>query len=116
MRAAASSDGSSWSELDDLFGGAVGEELGARLGTELAQAFHREPAVALGEQGERGLPVLVGELGEQLREVGRVLLLEQVHQVGGRPHALEALHRVEHDIELALGHEQSNDLSENHLM
>ncbi len=93
-------------QLDDLFGRAVREELGARLGTELAQALHRELAAALGEQVERGMPFLVGELGEELRQIGRVLLLEQVHQVGGRPHAHQTLHGVEHDIELALRHQE----------
>src|SRR6476659_5570291 len=33
-----------------------------------------------------------------------MLLLEQVDQVRRSPHADEALHGVEHDIELALGH------------
>src|SRR3954447_13152247 len=33
-----------------------------------------------------------------------MLLLEQVHEVRRRPHADQALHGVEHDIELALGH------------
>ena len=114
MIAAASSDGRSCSELDDLFGGAVGEQRGARFGTELAQRLHRQPAVALDEQRERGLPILLGELGEELREVGRVLLLEQVDQVRRRPHAHEALHGVEHDIELALGHRSIRAMSGNH--
>ena len=95
-------------ELDDLVSRAIGQQAGARFGTELARAFHRESAVALDEQRERRLAILVAELGEELREVGGMLLLQQVDQVGGRPHALEALHRIEHDIELALGHWQSN--------
>ena len=33
-----------------------------------------------------------------------MLLLEEVDQVRRRPHALEALDRVEHDVELALSH------------
>jgi hypothetical protein len=59
------------------------------------------------------LAVFFGQLGKQLREVSRVLLLEQVDQIGGGPHPLEAFHRVENDIELALGHEQSGPEIEN---
>ena len=44
------------------------------------------------------------KLGEELREVGGMLLLEQVDEVRRRPHAQEALDGVEHDVELALGH------------
>jgi hypothetical protein len=33
-----------------------------------------------------------------------MLFLQQVDEIGRRPHAHEALHGVEHDIELALGH------------
>ena len=33
-----------------------------------------------------------------------MLLLEQVHQVRGRSHALEAPYRIEDDIKLALRH------------
>jgi hypothetical protein len=64
---------------------------------------------------ERRMAIFFRQLREQLREVGRVLLLQQVHQVGGRPHAHEALHGVEHDIKLALGHKEvSGAMSENH--
>ncbi len=91
-------------ELDDLLGGAAGEQLRAGFGPELAQRLHRQPAVAFDEQGERRAAILVGKLGEELRQIGRVLLLEQVDEVRRRPHALEALDGVEHDVELALGH------------
>ena len=112
MIAAASSDGSSWISRTISSAERSASRRGAGLGTELAERLHREAAVALGEQREGGVAVLVGELRKQLREVGRVLLLKQVDQVGGRPHALEALHRVEHDIELALGHGQSDPETE----
>jgi hypothetical protein len=49
--------------------------------------------------------VLLRKLRKELRQVGRVLLLEQIHQVRCRPHALEALHRVEDHIQLPLRHE-----------
>ena len=91
-------------ELDDLLGGAAGEQRRARLRPELAQGLHRQPAVAFDEQGERRAAILVGQLGEELRQVGGVLLLEQIDEVRRRPHALEALDGVEHDVELALGH------------
>ena len=48
--------------------------------------------------------ILVGQLAEDLREVGRMLLLQQVQQVGGGADAQQALDRVEHDVEFALGH------------
>ena len=48
-----------------------------------------------------------GQLGEDLREVGGMLLLQQIDEVRRRAHAQQALHRVEHDVELALGHQQS---------
>ena len=100
-------------ELDDLVSGPIGEQAGAGLGPELAQTLHCETAVALDEKRERGVSVLVGKLGEELREIGGVLLLQQVHEIRGRPHALEALHRIEHDIELALRHWQSDRESAN---
>ena len=94
-------------QLDDLVGGAIGEQCGARFRTELAQRLHREPAVPLDEEGERRVTILLGELGKELREVGRMLLLEKVDEIRRRPHAHEALYGVEHDVELALRHEQS---------
>ena len=64
----------------------------------------RQPAVALDQERERGLPVLVAELGEDLREIGRMLLLEQIDEVRRRAYAEEAFDGVQHDIELALRH------------
>ena len=104
MIAAASSDGSSWGSLTISSAERPARSAAPAFGPELAQRLHREPAVALDQQRERGLPVLVGELGEELREIGRMLLLEQIDEVRRRPHAQEALDGVEHDVELALRH------------
>ena len=113
MIAAASSDGSSCSSLPISSAERSGEERGARFGPELAQRLHREPAVALDQQRERRLPILVGELGEHLREVRRMLLLQQIDEVRRRAYAQEAFDGVEHDIELALRHGHSLATSEN---
>ena len=63
-----------------------------------------QPAVAFNQEREHGLPILVAELGEDLREVGRMLLLEQIDEVRRRAYAKEAFDGVQHDIELALRH------------
>ena len=55
------------------------------------------------------LAILFRQLREQLREVGRMLLLQQIDQVGRRAHAHQALHGIEHDIKLALGHKRGPD-------
>ncbi len=89
-------------ELGDLFGRAGGEQRRARLRTELGDGLHRQPAVALGEQAEGRLAILVGQLAEDLGEVGGMLLLQQVQQVGGRTNAQQSLDRVEDEIDSAL--------------
>ena len=43
-----------------------------------------------------------GELAEDLREVGGVLLLQQIQQVGGRTDAQQSLDRVEDEIDSSL--------------
>ena len=85
----------------------AGEERSADFRPEFAQRLHRDAAVALEEEREHRQAVFLGQLGEELREVGRVLLLEEIDEVGRGPHAQEALDRVEHDVELALGHSNS---------
>ena len=89
-------------ELGDLFGRPGGQQRRAGLGTELGDRLHRQAAVALGEQAERGLAVLVGKLAEDLGEIGGMLLLQQVQQVGGRTNAQQSLDRVEDEIDSAL--------------
>ena len=113
MIAAASSDGRSWTSLTISSAERSASRLAPASGPSSLRALHRQAAVALDEQRERGVAVLVGKLGEELREIGGMLLLQQVDEIRGRPHALEALHRVEHDIELALGHWQSDRESAN---
>ncbi len=53
---------------------------GALLGAELAQRFHRELAVLLDERVEGRVALFFGQLGEDLGEVGGVLLLEEVER------------------------------------
>ena len=91
-------------QLADLFGRPSGEQRRTAFGSELAERFHGQPAVAFDQERERGLPILVAELGEDLREVGRMLLLEQIDEVRRRAYAKEAFDGVQHDIELALRH------------
>ena len=109
MMAAASSDGRSCVSLTISSAERPDEERGAGLGPQFAEPFHGQTGIALRQQGEGGLAVLIGKLRKELREVGRVLLLEQVHQVRRRAHALQALHGIEHDIELALRHRVSTE-------
>jgi hypothetical protein len=89
-------------ELGDLLGGARAEECGARFGAELGDRFHGQTPVALGEQAEGRLAVLVGKLAEDLGEVGGVLLLKQVQQVGSRTNAQQSFDRVKDEIDSAL--------------
>ena len=78
-------------ELGDLFGRAGGQQRRTGLGPELGDGLHRQTAVALGEQAERRLAILFGKVAEDLGEVGGMLLLQQVQQVGGRTDAQQSL-------------------------
>ena len=78
-------------ELGDLLGRTGGEQRCAGLGAELRQRLHGQTAVSVGQQAEGGLAILVGKLAEDLREVGGVLLLQQVDQVGGGTNAQQSL-------------------------
>ena len=89
-------------ELGDLFGRAAREQLRARLGAELAEGLHGEPAVAFDEHGERGQAIAFGKLAENLREVGGMLFLQEIRQVGRRANPEQALHRVQDEIDLPL--------------
>ena len=113
MIAAASSEGSSCSSLPISSADRPARSAAPFLGPELAQRFHREPAVALGQQRERRSPVLVAQLGEHLGEVGRMLLLEQIDEVRRRAYPKEAFDGVQHDIELALRHGNRSGPAEN---
>src|SRR5206468_11021550 len=72
------------------------------LGAKLGDGLHSQAAVALGEEAERRFAFLVGQLAEDLREVGGMLLLQQVQQVSGRTNAQQSLDRVEHEIDSSL--------------
>ena len=94
-------------QAGDLFGRPIGEERRAPFGPELAERLHRELAVALDEERERGVAILLAELGEDLREVGGMLLVQQVDEIRRRADANQALDRIEDDVNLALRHERS---------
>ena len=49
-----------------------------------------------------GLALLVGKFAEDLGEIGGMLLLQQVQQVGGRTNAQQSLDRVEDEIDSPL--------------
>ena len=89
-------------EAGDVLGGAVAEQLGGSRRLHLGQRLHRQARMALDEDRKSGAALLIRELGEQLRKVGGVLLLEQIQQVGGRANPEEPLDRVEDDVESAL--------------
>ncbi len=75
----------------DLFGRTGGEKRCAGFSADLRQRLHRQAAVALDEQRERRFAVLVGQFGEHLCEIGRVLLLQQIDQVGRGANAQQSL-------------------------
>ena len=91
-------------EFGDVFGGSTAQERGARFRAQLAQGFHGEPGVALDEDGERGRAISFRERREDLRQIGGVLLLEQVDEIGRRADADQPLDRIEDDVDFALGH------------
>ena len=106
MIAAASSDGRSCSSRAISSADRSASSAAPPSGPSSRERFHRELAVALDEEREGGVTILVAELGEDLREVGRVLLLQQIDEVRRRADAQQALDRVEDDVNLALRHEQ----------
>src|SRR5213592_3472717 len=57
--------------------------------------------MAIGEQAETGFAVSIGQFTENLREVGGMLLLQQVQQIGGRADAQEASDGVEDEVDSA---------------
>ena len=80
----------------------VASSVAPDLGAELGDRLHGQPAVAVREQVEAGVAVAIGEFLEDLGEIGRVLLLQQVQQIGGGPDAQEASNGVEDEIDSAL--------------
>jgi hypothetical protein len=84
MIAAASSDGRSWSSPAISSGRPIGEERRAPFGPELAERFHRELAVRSTEEREGRVAIFLAELGEDLREVGGMLLVQEIDEVRRR--------------------------------
>jgi hypothetical protein len=77
MIAAASSDGQIVEEAGDVFRGAIGQRRGAPLGPELAEGLHRRACCCARRASRRRRAILLAELGEDLREVGGMLLLQE---------------------------------------
>ena len=71
-------------------------------GPELAERLHRQPAVALDQHGKRRDPIAIGQLAENLREVCRVLFLEEIRQVCRGADPQKALDGIEDEIDFAL--------------
>src|SRR4030095_12138870 len=92
-------------ELGDFFRGTSRQQNGARFRAELRDRLHRQAAVPIGKHREGCLTLLVLELAEYLGKVGRVLLLKQIEQVGGRTNTQQSPDRIEYEINSALrGH------------
>ena len=89
-------------QLGDLLGRAAGQQRRAALGAQLAGALHRQLGLAIDQHREGGLALALEQLAEDLAEVGRMLLLEQVQQVGGGADPQQALDGVEHDVNSSL--------------
>src|SRR4029450_1843416 len=70
----------------------------------------RELAVAIDQEREGGVAVLLAEIAEDLREIRGVLFVEQVDEIRRRAEANQALHRIEYDINLALRHRDPPNL------
>ena len=62
------------------------------------------------QQRERGDAILFAELGEDLREIRGMLLVEQVDEVRGCAEADQPSDGIEDDINLALRHEDPLNL------
>ena len=48
------------------------------------------------------MAALVGELAQDLGEVGGALFLQEVEEIGGRTYPLQSLDRVEHHVDSAV--------------
>ncbi len=77
-------------EFRDFLSRSSRQERGARFRAQLGDGLHGQAAVPIGQHGERGLAFLVLKLAEDLREVGRMLFLEKIQEVGGRTDAQQS--------------------------
>jgi hypothetical protein len=73
----------------------------ARLGAHFTDRFHRQTRVPLEQNAEDGLALVVEKRAEHLRQIGRMLLLQQVQQVGSRANAQQPFDCFEDDIDSA---------------
>ena len=88
-------------EARQLLGRAVAEQPRPDLAVELDDRLHRKAAVVLDQGGEGG-PALQGrQLAEDLGQVRRMLLPQDVQQVGGRADALQPLDGIQYDVDSA---------------
>ena len=71
-------------ELGDLFGGTSGEQRGTVLRTQFRHRLHGQTTVPIGQHRECGFTFLVLQLAKDLREVGRMLFLKEIQEIGGR--------------------------------
>ena len=86
-------------ELGDVFGRAPSEELCTRLGGELAEGFHREAAVSFDQNGKRGEAIALLEFTKYLGQVGGMLLLEEIREIGRGAYPKEAFDRILNEID-----------------
>jgi len=89
-------------EPRNLFGGTGRQQRRAGFRAQLGDGLHGQPAVALGQQAERRIALLVLQFAEHLREVGGMLFLQEIQQVRGRANAQQPPHRVENDVDSSL--------------
>ena len=73
-------------------------------GSELGNGFHRELRAAIDEDAERRLAIPFLQFGQDLRQVGRVLFLQQIEQVGRGANPQQSPDRVQHDVDFSLRH------------
>ena len=103
MIAAPSSDGVSWLRRAMSSADRKDSNSAPVLGTEFAQASMASLPLRLDEGVERRVTFSLGEFRENLREIGRMLFLQQVQQIGHRAHAQQAPHGLENEVDFALG-------------
>ena len=90
-------------ELGDLFGRPAGQQLRARLGPELAERLHRQPAVALDQHGEhRDAARVSGSSPKICARSAGCCFWSRFDRLAVAPTLQKALDRVEDEIDLPL--------------